>query len=158
MLRFSRLFKPNKSSRLPKVWRNVKVKRKKRMHSDTNGYNSSDNDSKSQIMCLKYGPLPNPENLATDDEVILYFTVYLYESFILLLVFQELFLQPIENLSKQTNQNKQENEDGSNNQSYWRAGPAKLWYDMLGVPESGEEFDYGFKLKDNKVIKQFDYK
>lgn len=69
MLRFSRLFKPNKSSRLPKVWRNVKVKRKKRIHSDTNGYNSSDNDSKSQVMCLEYGPLPDPENLAPDDEV-----------------------------------------------------------------------------------------
>jgi hypothetical protein len=24
---------------------------------------------------------------------------------------------------------------------------------MLGVPENGEEFDYGFKLKDNKVSK-----
>ncbi|VVC39968.1 Bromodomain, conserved site,TAFII-230 TBP-binding,Transcription initiation factor TFIID subunit 1 [Cinara cedri] len=130
VLRFSRLFKPNKSSRLPKVWRNVKVKRKKRMHIDTNEYNSSDNDSKSQIMCLEYGPLPDPENLAPDDE--------------------EAFLQPMENLSKQTNQNKHENEDGLNNQAYWRAGPAKLWYDMLGVPESGEEFDYGFKLKDNK--------
>lgn len=73
MLRFSRLFKPNKSSRLPKVWRNVKVKRKKRVQSDTNGYNSSDNDSKSQITCLEYGPLPGPENIAPDDEVIFYF-------------------------------------------------------------------------------------
>lgn len=54
-------------------------------------------------------------------------------------------------MSKQTNQNKQENEDGSNNQAYWRAGPAKLWYDMLGIPENGDEFDYGFKLKDNNV-------
>lgn len=29
----------------------------------------------------------------------------------------------------------------------WRYGPAQLWYDMLGVPEDGEGFDYGFKLK-----------
>ncbi|XP_025197408.1 transcription initiation factor TFIID subunit 1 [Melanaphis sacchari] len=131
VLRFSRLFKPNKSSRLPKVWRNVKTKRKKRRHSDANDYNSSDNDSKTHLVCLEYGPLPDPEFIACDDE--------------------EKFLQPIESFSKQTNSNKQENEDGSNNQAYWRCGPAKLWYDMLGVPETGEEFDYGFKLKDNKT-------
>lgn len=29
----------------------------------------------------------------------------------------------------------------------WRYGPARLWYDMLGVPEDGSGFDYGFKLK-----------
>ncbi|KAG9477978.1 hypothetical protein GDO78_013134 [Eleutherodactylus coqui] len=30
----------------------------------------------------------------------------------------------------------------------WRYGPAQLWYDMLGVPEDGSGFDYGFKLKE----------
>ena len=29
----------------------------------------------------------------------------------------------------------------------WRYGPAQLWYDMLGISESGEGFDYGFQLK-----------
>lgn len=33
----------------------------------------------------------------------------------------------------------------------WRYGPAALWYDMLGVPETGEGFDYGFKLKNPEV-------
>ena len=28
----------------------------------------------------------------------------------------------------------------------WRYGPAQYWYDMLGVSETGEGFDYGFKL------------
>jgi transcription initiation factor TFIID subunit 1 len=69
VLRFSRLFKPNKSSRLPKVWRNVKVKRKKRRHSDAVDYNSSDTDSKNQIMCLEFGSLPELELIACDDEV-----------------------------------------------------------------------------------------
>lgn len=32
----------------------------------------------------------------------------------------------------------------------WRYGPAQLWYDMLGVPEDGSGFHYGFKLKDDK--------
>lgn len=34
--------------------------------------------------------------------------------------------------------------------SEWRYGPAQLWYDMLGIPEDGSGFDYGFKLKDDQ--------
>lgn len=29
----------------------------------------------------------------------------------------------------------------------WRYGPAQLWYDMLDVPPTGGNFDYGFKIK-----------
>lgn len=32
----------------------------------------------------------------------------------------------------------------------WRYGPAQLWYDMLGVPEDGSNFNYGFKLKEKQ--------
>lgn len=32
----------------------------------------------------------------------------------------------------------------------WRYGPAQLWYDMLGVPEDGNNFNYGFKLKEEE--------
>lgn len=32
----------------------------------------------------------------------------------------------------------------------WRFGPAQIWYDMLEVPETGEGFNYGFKLKEKK--------
>lgn len=32
----------------------------------------------------------------------------------------------------------------------WRYGPAQLWYDMLGIPEDGSNFNYGFKLKENQ--------
>lgn len=28
----------------------------------------------------------------------------------------------------------------------WRFGPAQIWYDMLEVPETGDDFDYGFKV------------
>lgn len=34
----------------------------------------------------------------------------------------------------------------------WRYGPAQLWYDMLGVDESGEGFNYGFKAKDVSLV------
>lgn len=33
----------------------------------------------------------------------------------------------------------------------WRYGPAQLWYDMLGVPEDGSNFNYGFKLKEEDL-------
>lgn len=33
----------------------------------------------------------------------------------------------------------------------WRYGPAQLWYDMLGVPEDGSNFHYGFKLKEENA-------
>lgn len=56
-------------------------------------------------------------------------------------------------MSEPINENKQENEDSLNHQAHWRDGPSKLWYDMMGVPENGEEFDYGFKLKENSVSK-----
>ena len=29
----------------------------------------------------------------------------------------------------------------------WRFGPARMWYDSLGLPEDGRGLDYGFKLK-----------
>ena len=30
----------------------------------------------------------------------------------------------------------------------WRFGPAKIWYDQLGVPEDGSNLNYGLKLKE----------
>ena len=30
----------------------------------------------------------------------------------------------------------------------WRFGPAKVWYDQLGVTEDGSNLNYGFKLKE----------
>ncbi|XP_044524443.1 transcription initiation factor TFIID subunit 1-like [Gracilinanus agilis] len=38
-------------------------------------------------------------------------------------------------------------QDSNSEVAPWRYGPAKLWYDMLGVPPHGRGFDYGFKLK-----------
>lgn len=34
----------------------------------------------------------------------------------------------------------------------WRYGPAQLWYDMLGVPEDGSAFHYGFRLKEEDQL------
>ncbi|GIX95371.1 transcription initiation factor TFIID subunit 1 [Caerostris extrusa] len=46
-----------------------------------------------------------------------------------------------------TNESYDANEQ-SLNYAAWRYGPSQLWYDMLNVNETGEGFDYGFKLKE----------
>lgn len=49
-------------------------------------------------------------------------------------------------------ENKQElnsRDDSGPKVADWRFGPAQVWYDMLEVPETGEGFNYGFKLRDN---------
>lgn len=45
--------------------------------------------------------------------------------------------------------NKENGKDGEHMPEIpaWRYGPAQLWYDMMGVDETGHGFDYGFKLK-----------
>ena len=41
-----------------------------------------------------------------------------------------------------------ENPDMGPRVADWRFGPAQVWYDMLDVPETGDGFNYGFKLKE----------
>jgi transcription initiation factor TFIID subunit 1 len=38
----------------------------------------------------------------------------------------------------------------------WRFGPAQVWYDMLDVPETGDGFNYGFKIRE-KVFNYYIY-
>lgn len=41
----------------------------------------------------------------------------------------------------------------------WRFGPAKLWYDMINLPETTINFfDYGFELSHAKVIVIYELK
>ena len=35
----------------------------------------------------------------------------------------------------------------------WRYGPASYWYDRYNVPNDCADFDYGFKLRGEKVFK-----
>lgn len=81
---------------------------------------------------MYYGDDPTPDQLASDDE--------------------EKLLKPIEDKQhvKKPGDNG-ENGDTGPKVADWRFGPAQLWYDMLNVPETGDGFDYGFKLVE-KVI------
>ncbi|XP_070491239.1 transcription initiation factor TFIID subunit 1 [Chironomus tepperi] len=138
VLRFSRLFGPGKFSSLPQIWRSVRrrVKKRKKERERVNPNSAESNTSDSDLdskKCngfnLKFAPVPPKEQIVSDDEEKL--------------------------LSEKTNDEKEEknDENGSNDQKAktaadWRFGPAQIWYDMLDVPETGEGFNYGFKLKD----------
>ena len=57
-------------------------------------------------------------------------------------------LCPEEALKKEKSSDSSSAKDQKPRVAEWRYGPAQLWYDMLGVDASGEDFDYGFRLKD----------
>ncbi|KAL3880165.1 hypothetical protein ACJMK2_032430 [Sinanodonta woodiana] len=83
---------------------------------------------------LNFGRLPEPEECMSDDE--------------------EKMMKDLEtNISK----NKQENDDDGEGQikvAAWRYGPAQYWYDLLEVDETGQNFDYGFKVKQEEETEE----
>jgi transcription initiation factor TFIID subunit 1 len=61
---------------------------------------------------------------------------------------QDKLLCPVEDKSQSGNQEQGDSNDMGPKVADWRFGPAQVWYDMLEVPETGDGFNYGFKLKD----------
>ncbi|XP_026488250.2 transcription initiation factor TFIID subunit 1 [Vanessa tameamea] len=118
VLLFSRLFGPGKLSSLPQIWRGVK-KRRRRKRSGSTG---SDTAPPPELQDVQY---------ASDDE--------------------EKFLKPMEECPQASHSENNSQSSGDKSQrptpAHWRFGPAQAWYDMLNVPETGEGFDYGFKVK-----------
>ncbi|KYN01312.1 Transcription initiation factor TFIID subunit 1 [Cyphomyrmex costatus] len=138
VLRFSRLFGPGKPSSLPQIWRGVRKRRKKKKHYDVrdsdSGSDQDDKKSKFKGWIMQYGPEPSAEACCSDDENKL--------------------LQPVED-KEQIGKTGESGENGDMGPKVadWRFGPAQLWYDMLEVPETGDGFNYGFKMVD-KVKEQ----
>ncbi|XP_047505448.1 transcription initiation factor TFIID subunit 1 [Pieris napi] len=119
VLLFSRLFGPGKLSSLPQIWRGVKKRRRRKRSGST----SSDTPPQAETQDPQY---------ASDDE--------------------EKFLKPMEeNQHSSLHDNNASGDRNDKSQrvtpAHWRFGPAQAWYDMLNVPETGDGFDYGFKLK-----------
>nr|XP_018670467.1 transcription initiation factor TFIID subunit 1-like isoform X2 [Ciona intestinalis] len=125
VLRFLRLFGARKQSSLPNIWRNCRSRKKKRNRAD--GSKDQHEDPKPPPWEVEDGRTPSKEECLTDEELTM--------------------MKPIK-AKKVTNQVITRN-NGSTKSDIpeWRFGPAALWYDMLGVPDTGEGFDYGFKLK-----------
>lgn len=130
VLRFSRLFGPGKSSSLPQIWKNVKNRRKSRQIFENKLFIVQASQKGATENEWDFGACPAEEvpaeMIEEDDEIKLQ---------------QNNFVD-----SAHSRKISNENEENTNIAD-WRYGPAQIWYDMLKVPENGEGFDYGFKLK-----------
>lgn len=135
VLRFSRLFGPGKFSSLPQIWKSVrrraKKKRKENDRLNTSESNTSDSDDtkKCNGFNLKYAPIPSKEMCLSDDE-------------------EKLLSEKTSEEKKEKNEDSASADQKAKAAADWRFGPAQIWYDMLDVPETGEGFNYGFKLKE----------
>ncbi|KAG7223264.1 hypothetical protein INR49_015620 [Caranx melampygus] len=136
VLRFLRLFGPGKS--MPSVWRSARRK-KKRKHRDPQpgtpppeGEPTEQGQEKKSGWIYEYAPAPPPEQCLSDDEITM--------------------MAPVESKFSQTCGDGDKETESRPKVAEWRYGPAQLWYDMLGVPEDGSNFNYGFKLKDEQSI------
>ncbi|GLD46953.1 transcription initiation factor TFIID subunit 1-like isoform X1 [Lates japonicus] len=134
VLRFLRLFGPGKS--MPSVWRSARRK-KKRKHRDPQpgtpppeGESAEQNQEKKSGWIYEYAAPPPPEQCLSDDEITM--------------------MAPVESKFSQTCGDGDKETESRPKVAEWRYGPAQLWYDMLGVPEDGSNFNYGFKLKENQ--------
>jgi len=152
VLRFSRLFRP---SHAPHVWKRKKKKpttpsvEKSVSDNKSNAAPSADlqqceaaNKHNEQMEItpdgnkiidnmssfkLNLGRKARPEELAQDDEVL---------------------LLSASMLKNESGSGSERGRDMGPRVAEWRYGPAQLWYDMLGISESGDGFDYGFRLKE----------
>uniref|UniRef100_A0A4W6FV09 Transcription initiation factor TFIID subunit n=1 Tax=Lates calcarifer TaxID=8187 RepID=A0A4W6FV09_LATCA len=137
VLRFLRLFGPGKS--MPSVWRSARRK-KKRKHRDPQpgtpppeGESAEQNQEKKSGWIYEYAAPPPPEQCLSDDEITM--------------------MAPVESKFSQTCGDGDKETETRPKVAEWRYGPAQLWYDMLGIPEDGSNFNYGFKLKENQSNK-----
>uniref|UniRef100_A0A668AVU9 Transcription initiation factor TFIID subunit 1 n=1 Tax=Myripristis murdjan TaxID=586833 RepID=A0A668AVU9_9TELE len=134
VLRFLRLFGPGKN--MPSVWRSARRK-KKRKHRDPQpgtpppeGEPAEPCQEKRSGWTYEFAPPPPPEQCLSDDEITM--------------------MAPVESKFSQTCGDGDKETESRPKVAEWRYGPAQLWYDMLGVPEDGSNFNYGFKLKDEQ--------
>uniref|UniRef100_A0A6Q2YD70 Transcription initiation factor TFIID subunit n=1 Tax=Esox lucius TaxID=8010 RepID=A0A6Q2YD70_ESOLU len=137
VLRFLRLFGPGKN--MPSVWRSARRKRK-RKHRDPHPGTpppegaepmEQQGSEKKSGWEYEYAPAPPPEQCLSDDEITM--------------------MAPVESKFSQTSGDGDKVAESRPKVAEWRYGPAQLWYDMMGVPEDGSGFHYGFKLKEDDV-------
>ncbi|XP_077682118.1 transcription initiation factor TFIID subunit 1 isoform X2 [Eretmochelys imbricata] len=134
VLRFLRLFGPGKN--VPSVWRSARRKRKKKHRELMQEVQIQEGDAATEAGMeekspweYEFAPPPPPEQCLSDDEITM--------------------MAPVESKFSQSTGDIDKVTDTKPKVSEWRYGPAQLWYDMLGIPEDGSGFDYGFKLKEH---------
>ncbi|XP_066515590.1 transcription initiation factor TFIID subunit 1 [Hoplias malabaricus] len=135
VLRFLRLFGPGKN--MPSVWRSARRKRKRKHkdgHLDTpmadgESHTPEGEAERKSGWDYDFAPPPPLEQCLSDDEISM--------------------MAPMESKSLQVVCEGDKVADSRPRVAEWRYGPAQLWYDMLGVPEDGSLFHYGFKLRED---------
>ncbi|ESP02189.1 hypothetical protein LOTGIDRAFT_212720 [Lottia gigantea] len=130
VLRFSRLFKPHHVPHLYKRKKKKKDEEGKKEEVSDSGIDDSDLDDDCPIK-LELGRPAKPEECLTDDEVCI-------------------IDDSTESITSRGKQDGNADTEQTYNLAPWRYGPAQYWYDKMGVDETGEGFDYGFKLKEAK--------
>ncbi|XP_043996850.1 transcription initiation factor TFIID subunit 1 isoform X4 [Gambusia affinis] len=134
VLRFLRLFGPGKN--MPSVWRSARRKKKRKHRDPQPGTPPPEEDASEPSQEKKSGwiyeyALPPPaEQCLSDDEITM--------------------MAPVESKFSQTSGDADKETESRPKVAEWRYGPAQLWYDMLGVPEDGSNFNYGFQLKEDQ--------
>ncbi|XP_027886833.1 transcription initiation factor TFIID subunit 1 isoform X3 [Xiphophorus couchianus] len=134
VLRFLRLFGPGKN--MPSVWRSARRKKKRKHRDPQPGTPPPEEDTsepsqeKKSGWIYEYALPPPPEQCLSDDEITM--------------------MAPVESKFSQTSGDADKETESRPRVAEWRYGPAQLWYDMLGVPEDGSNFNYGFKLKEDQ--------
>lgn len=144
VLRFSRLFGPGKMANLPKIWRGVKRKKKKKVTPgiEDGRLSGDDNFQCEEVSAspevpkgfeLQFASEPPPYMCVPDDSIR----------------FSQTQEHDSNTCAQHGDGDKASDRDPNKpHEADWRYGPAQLWYDMLDVPLSGANFDYGFKVKE----------
>lgn len=156
VLRFLRLFGLNKPSNVSAYLKDPKVSKKKKkallQHlaaqnekeakdietaGEAKESDSNDKENEEKEFNLNIATSVDPSMLAEDDE--------------------ERLLRPISPRDHSRHDDNSGLDQGKPKISDWRHGPAKLWYDMLGVPEDAIDLDnYGSDSRRNDEVPKFD--
>eukprot|EP00095_Tigriopus_kingsejongensis_P010565 maker-scaffold2286_size17589-snap-gene-0.4 protein:Tk10565 transcript:maker-scaffold2286_size17589-snap-gene-0.4-mRNA-1 annotation:"transcription initiation factor tfiid subunit 1 isoform x2" len=138
VLRFSRLF-PIKDSLLPKPWKHLKKKAKKRLQSDGPPGESRAQGDELDVGGVEgthltfrgwefdFSPFPEDSKLYEEDDAIRFHKP-----------------QEEKKLEDEAAEGRERINKGPK-ATDWRWGPAQYWYDILGVPDNVENYDYGLK-------------
>lgn len=156
VLRFLRLFGLNKLSNVPAYLKDPKVSKKKKkellrhlashneketkeieMNGEVKETDLNDKENDVKEFNLGIPTAVDPSMLAEDDE--------------------ERLLRPMSPRDHSKYDESSGQDQGKPKVSDWRHGPAKLWYDMLGVPEDAVDLDaYGSDTRRSDEIPKFE--
>ena len=133
VLRFSRLF-PIKASYKPRIWKNVKRRFKTE---EGSGEPESPPKMAKGEWSLNFAPPPTDPDAYVEDQAVRFHRPFQAKKH-----------------EEEVKANKVKQSKGPQ-ATDWRNGPAEYWYDMLGLPEKVEDFDYGMKKhEENGSVQQ----